>query len=68
MHIQPQPQLDMKGFLIFVLNYFPGKLKINVTKYKSLKIFAVMWLKKPFFRDTTLHQRVLGFQNFDAKQ
>jgi len=58
----------MKGFLIFVWNYLPGKLQINITKYKSLKVFAVMRLKKPFFLPTTLHQRVMGFQNFDAKQ
>jgi hypothetical protein len=37
-------------------------------KYKCLKVFAVVWLKKLFFRETTLHQRVIGFQNFGAKQ
>jgi hypothetical protein len=58
----------MKDFLIFAWNFFPGKLKINIMKYKIFNVFAVVWLKKPFFRGTTLHQRVLGFQNFDAKQ
>jgi hypothetical protein len=54
----------IRGFLIFFMEIRSGK----IMKYKSLKVFVAVWLKKPFFRNTTPHQLVIRFLNFDAKQ